>query len=652
MRQTDLNKVVFHSKEDGSGGHYLQKGEHILKADIKANYDDINEILELYNLKLYLDNEVYLRRWTDDDIKQFKQKSTEYGKVVGKFMTTIEDNNILRLYEKIIRDYIHSFWELASNQSAYKRISKSNFKSLVTNEPHLVREIITHRNLVDYYDKELRDHLLTYPQSAEILLSVYEVNDEHRKKEKYLPKSLTIEHKEKILSDYLDSDEANYNYVSLIQNAKNRNDFKVSDKTRLKAKRLLKSQTEKLFTKNAGMKYGVSVSFPENASKIKDAHFDDNSIINYSYSLDFIRQHNDPYSLFRNFRILFEYLDPQYRISLVSKKNNLGVFERFMGVHSQNEYRTGTQFNLLEMTSYLQLAAYNKVLDSMALSLENVLHHVFTSSFQEKYEFANNVRFSIPSATSYFEKVRLIAPEFESALKQFKLFVEDGVVDFELLQITSNPSTIKDIPSLVSNKYLYLNENNKEIAAWTNLLFSDQSSLGYVEPFKEKQYHTFFDILVNEKVKYDSYEEYQIPQLNYLIDKTLIAVDREGYITMPNLGKILILKDLFINEVASFHHYLPDLQQEAIQMEAENIIFFDSSLLSRPEQSYFNYFLNRSEFTNGLDLRNSYLHGTQPNPDEIQEHERAYFIYLKLIVLTFLKIEDDLSINKALKSST
>lgn len=81
MHESDLNKVVFHSKEDMAGGHYLQKGEHILRADIKSDYVDINEVLELYNLKKYIDNDLFLNSWTQEDIANFKLKATEYGKV-------------------------------------------------------------------------------------------------------------------------------------------------------------------------------------------------------------------------------------------------------------------------------------------------------------------------------------------------------------------------------------------------------------------------------------------------------------------------------------------------------------------------------------------------------------------------------------------
>lgn len=647
MHNTDLNKVVFHSKEDMAGGYNLQKGEHILRADTKSNYTDINEVLELYNIKKYIDNDLYLRNWTQDDITNFKQKSTEYGKAIGRFFATIDDNNIVSEYEKTLRNYVHSFWELINNQSIFKRISKTNFSNILTNESHLIHEILIHKGIVDHYDTEIKNFLLTYSQSAEILLSIYEVKDDFGKNKKCLPKSLTVEEKEFILSNYLDSADVNYNYIGLIQNARNKNDFKVSDKTRLKAKRLHKNETEKFFDGNNGMRYGVSVSFPENCSKIKDGNIDENSIINYSYSLDFIKQNLDPYLLFQNFIVLFEYLDIQRRINLVSKKNKMGLFERIIGVHSQSEYIAGTEFNLLEMTSQIQLAGYNKVLGDLGISLENVLHEVFTSSFQEKYEFANNARFSIPSATSYFEKVILLAPEFESVLKQFKLFVEDGSIDFELLQISSNPTSIKVIPSLNQNKYLYLNEDNQEAIVCVNLFFSDQTLLAFVEPFKEMNYQTFFDLITNEQVKYSSYEQHQKLSVQYLIEKGYIKIDSNDFIQIINPERVIILSDLYFNEVASFYRYSYELRQEAKQMETEKIIYFENSLFSKPEQAYFNYFLNKSEFTNGVDLRNSYLHGTQATPEEIIKHEYAYFTYLKLLILTFLKIEDDLIINKA-----
>src|SRR5690606_3080521 len=131
MHKVDLNKVVFYSKEDMAGSHQLRKGENILKSETKPNYTDINEILELYNIKKYIDNELYLKDWTQEDIAKFRQKATEYGKVIGQFMSKINDNNIIDLYKETLRNYISSFWELFNNQCVFKRISKSNFHSIL-----------------------------------------------------------------------------------------------------------------------------------------------------------------------------------------------------------------------------------------------------------------------------------------------------------------------------------------------------------------------------------------------------------------------------------------------------------------------------------------------------------------------------------------
>lgn len=651
MHEFDLNRVEYYSKEDMAAGQHLQKAEQILRADIQSNYTDINQVLELYNIKKYFDNEVYLKSWSQNDIDNFKQNITKYARIIGQFMGTISDNNVVNLYSQILGGYIHSFWELVNNQSIFKRISKSNFSDILTNEPHVINEILIHKGIVDYYDNEIKHFMLTYSRSAEILLSIYEVLQDVPKNQKLIPKSLTIQDKEIIISNYLDSNVVNYNYIGLIQNARNRNDFKVSDKTRLKAKRLHKSETEKFFSESSGMKYGVSISFPENAKKIKDCVIDHNFVANYSYSLDFIKQNCTPYSLFKHFKYLFEYVDIQNRIELVSKKGQIGIFEQLMGVRSQHEYRVGTAFNLTEMASHIQIAAYSKIVGELNNSLENILHHVFAVVFKEKYEFADNARFTCPSASiSNFEKVRLLAPEFESVLKQFKLYVEDGNIDFELLQISSLPCTIKDVPSLNQNKYIYLNEGNKEIIGLSNLFYSNQTHLTYVDPFKEKKYPTLFDLLTNEDVKFSGYEEHQKQHLNYLIDKGYIFIDNHDFIQITNIERLLILKDLYENEVASFFRYPLTFQEEAQKMVAENIALFESLLFSRPEQAYFNYFLNKSDFTNGLDLRNSYLHGTQANPEEIQKHEYAYFTYLKLLILTMLKIDDDLFISKATKN--
>lgn len=648
MHKHESNRVEFYSIENMAGGYLLSHGEHILRNDTKPVYEDINDVLELYSIKKYLDHELYLKNWSQEDILVFKQKVLKYGEIVGRFMSKIDNTNVLYYYDNLLYGYIHSFWEVVSNQQIYKHISDENIENILKNYPHQIRNILIHKNLVDHYHQVIRTFLIAYPSSAEIILSIYEVKDDQtNKRQSHLPKSLTIHDKEIIISKYIESEACNLNYLRLIQNARNRDTFKLSDKVKLKAKRKEDIETKKMFEDDGNVysqQYGVSITFTENQDKIKILEVKEFTDY-YSYSLSYVKEYNDLHLLFQNFIVLFEYLDIQFRIDLVSKINEMDVLERVLGIHAEGDYLHGHEFRRDEMTSHAQIVAYSNILNGMGVPLESVLENVFMSVFPGKYNFAKNCRLSMPSTfVSYFDKVRLLAPEFESILKQYKLFVEDGVIDFELLQMSSVPITIRDIPSLNQNKYIYLNDQNTDIANCTYLLFSDQVLLSYVDPYKEKHYHTFFDLMANVEVSFNNYEDHQKPQINYLISKGIIYLDKNNNIQFVNTAKVLILKDLYYNEAASFHHYSKPFQEEAMQMSLENIVFFENSLLSRSEQCYFNYYLNKSEFTDGLDLRNRYLHGTQANPEETQKHENAYFIYLKLLVLILLKIENDLLI--------
>ncbi|HDR6476557.1 TPA: hypothetical protein QCV17_002052 [Bacillus cereus] len=49
------------------------------------------------------------------------------------------------------------------------------------------------------------------------------------------------------------------------------------------------------------------------------------------------------------------------------------------------------------------------------------------------------------------------------------------------------------------------------------------------------------------------------------------------------------------------------------------MVAIDNKLFTKGEQDYFDYHLNKSKFSNSLDLCNSYVHGTQTNDDELHK---------------------------------
>ena len=79
----------------------------------------------------------------------------------------------------------------------------------------------------------------------------------------------------------------------------------------------------------------------------------------------------------------------------------------------------------------------------------------------------------------------------------------------------------------------------------------------------------------------------------------------------------------------------------------EGKLEFESTLFSRNEQDYFNYYLNMSEFIDGYDIRNSNLHGTQIGDRKSDIHYSRYLQILLLIILIVIKINDDICLSES-----
>lgn len=116
-----------------------------------------------------------------------------------------------------------------------------------------------------------------------------------------------------------------------------------------------------------------------------------------------------------------------------------------------------------------------------------------------------------------------------------------------------------------------------------------------------------------------------------MIEKNYLKNNEEGFIVFEDESVVLVMKDLYINEVVNYWRASLKMRNALDKLETKNVVVFESSLLSKPEQEYVNYTLNKSQFNNGLDLRNRYSH-TQPKSTENDKtHEYNYMISPKII---------------------
>lgn len=633
-----MDRVKFYSIEDMSSGYNFNKAIEIIKTLYPKDYD-INDIIEFYNII-----KIFNKSIIDSLEKEIKElcinSQPKLNSIIGKFCKCINNSNIINYLSDVDVNYIEDFFEILDKYKVYKNINDKTFKDILEKNDNYLHIVLYNKELVFYFEKMLKESLLNDIKSAETLLDEYEIEHLGNHKQRYFPRFLTKNDKEKVLINYINSDMSNLNYLRIIVNLQSTSELIVSDKTRLLAKRKVEEQEKKLFDKSSGIEMSTMIKFQKD---VKDAvQFDINGQNwDFTYSSDWIEQNKEDYStLLNNFIYLFEYADRQMRWTMVSKFSFMGIFERTIFMRSKRDYPVSTTFNRLNQLADIQLYGYYEQLQKYGLRIEDLILWFFNEYLPKEFNI-ENYNINMPSKNSnYLEKCRTLLPEIDSCLKQFNYYVEDGIIDSELIQISSTHMFFKNVKSLLKNKYVY--PNGKEYNAITYYLFSDQCMLAYIERFKKK-YENFHDLLMNENIKRDEIVRYEQESLNKLIKGGYIYIDNEGFIKIKNKVQTLLLKDINNNDVISYWKLNDKQRYEIDLLEKKGLLKFESSLFSKPEQDYLNYNLNKSEFINSLDLRNMYGHGTQPFGNE-DVHHSNYIRFLKLFILIIIKINDELCI--------
>ncbi len=635
MDTNDDLRVKYYSTNDLSAGFYLKRIEDIIcNFVVEKKRVDINEIIELYNIQQFFHNRIYSIHWTKQQLNDYSEIVSDFSKVIGKFFLGINIDTIESMFDTIYYDYRNDFWKLIEKYKVYDKISVEQFRKIILNKHFILNDVLKCKNIVKKFSGEIITYMEKNPFCAEIILSYYLEKHDRNIESLYFPVELSNEKKTLILDKYIASNSSNINYLKLIFESNSTNNLRLPDRLKLKAKRKYDEEIETLFKEGTGFEYGAKVSFSNKIDEEFKFETDDNRILSVLYSAKWIKENLDYPTLLNNFIYLFGYTDLQFRSLHVSRESQMSIIEKYLGIKGRKEYPTGIAFQQIQMLAQLQMIGYCNELEKYNIFLEDIIEWFFCNYLEEEFN-VNGFCFNKSSHTvSYLEKCRNIAAEFDNILKRFKIYCEDGEIDDELLHISTEHIFIKDIPSMLSNKYIYPCGNDYQTIS--NLLFSDQSIIHYL-PKLSNNYNSFYCLLEKENVYYDMFEDYQIPSIDWLIDHNIIKIDNKKRI-MPYWEKIKILNELYQHDVVCFS-YMKKYQSIIMELNKMGLVQFSSSLFSRPEQDYYNYLFNKSEFDNGLDIRNSYTHGTQ-RVDENQ-NKQDYFIFLRIMILIVIKINEE-----------
>lgn len=635
--------VKFYGPTDMASGYELRKAENVIESfNAATEYTDVNRVIELYNIKLYFDNKMYIQSWDELTKNKYIDIVKQFSGVVGKFFSQVSGENIYEKYIALNIQYRYDFWEIVDYYGVHKRVTSEQFVAIIKKD-HLLVYILPCQKIVRYFDGEIAKELTSNIEYAETVLDYYAVKHARIPRRKiYIPSKLTADNKKTILKNYIDWERANPNYLKLISNLKKSEDFFTDDRIRYAAyKKHDEYWRNETNTRNiVWHKYGTRVSFFDDSQERHDVSEHEENTVELAYGTSWIKENLDYPTLLNNFIYLFGFVDEQFRDQHLANPSELGVLERTFGVLGRNNYRTGMAYQVRRMFSVGQMAGYLKQLELNDIKLENIFKWFFESYLDEEFNAKGFQYFEPTEQSSWLEKILMLITQFDSVAKQFRVFIEDQEVDRNFFEFSSDHYKLSDTPSMISKKYIY--PKSDRINTAMEMLYSDQSMLYYIDD--ENKYNNLPHMLLKRQMKVSEFSDYNQPQIDWLIKEGFAFLDDQRYVRIKTEVAYL-LKDLFENGVISYHYYKEHLPFIAIQindwLEAEDLES-KQTLFTTPEQEFIDYLLNVQKYDNGPELRNKYAHGIFPADPKKQEAD--YIELLRLMVLIIIKINEEFCI--------
>ena len=654
------DRVCFFSEYDLSVGYHLELAEKRVIEIANDNIpQDLEGIIELWHIRRFIESDCKLLRWSDEDFARLKSATEGYKAIIARFFNCLNPQTIKDEFEALEEyEYQKTFWQIIDSFNLYKIISPEVVREILSNDTSNLRDVLCSQGVVEKFKVIIREELLSNEDSACILLGIYVAKRDAKSEDKlYLPSNLSLEDKEQIINKYLDSKRPNLNYVRLITQVKNdKNKIVLSPKTRLKAKKLEDRLNKELLNdpKTYKTRCSVNLCFTEKEGiPPLEIGTDKQGVPTHTYSVSYIRECSNRQRILYCGE-LFGWLNNHSLLTLINKEIEADGFEGLFMDKGKDSYPTNVAFHKKEMLSQYKLNAYDRVLQELGSSLTTELKQYYEQHLRLEYDYPG-LLLNLPLPNdSFLNKCRILCPELDAIVKQYTTFVEYDEIDKELIRL-SHPLKIEEGRSMLTNKYYEINTDNKDVdLALSGLFASGNYILHHVEPFKGKHYHSLVELLENEdSVSYSNYSERQKRLLDILIQQKLIGINSQGHLYIVDETKIEVLESLREYGVCSYWHYDDKGQKILDDYFEKGWVVKDDHLLSKPEREYFSYYLDNMMFTNGKAYRNHYAHGSVTSAIDDEEHLKAYYTLLKLLVILMMKIEDDLwSARRALAIDT
>ncbi len=638
-------RVKFYSNSDMSIPFYLERLKAVVDSiDSSHKLSDINDALELVNITKFIDNKIFRVNWGSTYINELRSKAKIIKGLVGKYFSELSVEDLSEAISTLGNEYYDDFIATFSTYKLGDKVSEDEFEVLLTDSDIQIWDILESKYLVDKFPATLKKLFLLNPRNFETFLSNYTYS--HNKRKLHIPTSITKEDMLALCNSYIESDEANPNYLDiLLKPIKGAEDYVfINASTKVKIKKRIEEIQNKLFGDlSAGN--GLSIKLAILSSKeAYDKELEGSSptdMISYIES-SWIEAHTDFPTLLNNFQNLYELFTDDLISTLPSFPNQeMGVLERHMGVTTDNSYIIGQYFNLKHQIATGKLRLVLEFVARHKIRLEDIIDWFFDIYSKDEFD-VKWLPLNMPSnGESTANKTATLFRIEESIRTQYSVFIETGLIDSEVVNMTNTP-TIRSLKSSIENKYVYLSDDDASHSI-VNLLYSSQSSLTYID--EERNSHDFASLIIKQSLRMADFHDHQKSRINYLINHGVVTTRKDGTLKFESVNELYVYKKLFTDGVIGYHHSNPQIQKAIDAIQASGRVVFGSTLFADQESDYLDFVLNNSQFDNSWAIRNSYQHGTPIYKSE-DRYLFDYYIALLVLINYVIKVNDELSLRK------
>lgn len=597
--------------------------------DIALNYikayqpsTEINSLIETYLiLKL-------LR--TENEFSEFKH-------LIKKFQSDLSMNFPITIfeidYDSIDVFYKDVFWELVLDLEKINKDDVSQFESYIKKYNIHTINLKNVTKLISLFPQVIKENFLSRSRNIEFFLN-HQSGKFIDSNGLYVKLGITNEEINNLAREYCQTDSINPNYLQSIVEYKKLSKYEFDDEVKLLAKRKSDKFWEKHFETNEGFQYSISVGIkPLDSDKLYEPI--ENGILLNETILD---EHHDFPTLLNNFYLL-GFFNRETGLPWLVANEETFSFTRLFSPKS-NAHFEDYDFHLKNFYGLL-FYTYFEYLKKNNIDIEEIINWYFNIYLETKLNIKGFHFHASNKESSYYERGKSIICEMDSILDQYELFFRHREIDQGLLEIKSKASSYTSLKSFNEKKFIKLN-NTPDNSALFSALFSNQSPLSFIS--SKKEHSTFFKH-IKSGVKITDFEDYQVKQIKFLIDKNLLKLSNE-LITFTNFQEINILNKLWKSGTYCLYYKDKLTLDIAEDLCEKGYCEYSDNLFSEYESNYLSYILDDKKYGNGLKIRNKFSHGKFSYKSE-EEHQKNYLELLQIIIFYVMRINDELEFYKS-----